>query len=104
MTMTSATAAEVQDRPDCHLETITEVEHYTDHIAVATGAETFAKALRSAIADPGDPESGRARVAEHTWTAKAEQVWDRLQTLSAFRNTASAADPGRAAAHAGTSS
>lgn len=55
-----------------------EVEHYTDHIAVATGAEAFAAALRHALADPGDPEPGRARVAQHTWTAKASQVWDRL--------------------------
>jgi ferredoxin--NADP+ reductase len=32
MTMSSDTAVEVQDRPDCHLETITEVEHYTDRL------------------------------------------------------------------------
>lgn len=55
-----------------------EVEHYTDHIAVATGASEFALRLREAIDSPGDPEPGRRRVATHTWQDKAQQVWDRL--------------------------
>jgi glycosyltransferase involved in cell wall biosynthesis len=81
-----------------------EVEHYTDHIAVAIGAEAFAAALRSAIADPADPEPGRARVAEHTWGAQADQVWNRLHALASPDGTVSAPEPARTTASAGSRS
>ena len=55
-----------------------EVEFYADHIAVATGAEAFVAALREALQQPGDPAPRRARVENHTWTAKAAAVWERL--------------------------
>ncbi|MFI4855372.1 MAG: glycosyltransferase [Phycisphaerales bacterium JB065] len=58
-----------------------EVEHYTDHIAVARGPVEFTTLLRDAIRNPHDPQPGRTRVADHTWTAKADQVWNRLQNM-----------------------
>lgn len=63
-----------------------EVEHYRDHIAVARGREEFAEALRAALAESHDPMPGRERVANHTWTAKAHQVWDTLLDLDASKD------------------
>lgn len=58
-----------------------EIEYYREHIAVARGPEAFAAAIRAALEEPGSPEHRRARAEGHTWTAKAEQVWDRLVEL-----------------------
>lgn len=51
---------------------------WRDYVAVADGAEAFAKAIREALDRPGDAAARRARVERETWTAKANQVLDRL--------------------------
>jgi glycosyltransferase involved in cell wall biosynthesis len=53
-----------------------EIEHYRDHVSIAREPETFAAAIRAAVADPGDAEARRAFVRDHTWTRKAETVWN----------------------------
>lgn len=70
-----------------------EVEHYSEHIAVARGAVEFASELRSAISKAHNPKPGRERVAAHTWSAKASEVWDRLIELDASRDTTTGGGP-----------
>ncbi len=55
-----------------------EVEYFKDHITVATTAEEFAAAIREALEMPDGSESRRNRVRNHTWSAKAEEVWNAL--------------------------
>ena len=55
-----------------------EIEYYKEHIAVATDGPSFVAAIRHAIDHPGAAAARRERVKRHTWTAKAESVWNRL--------------------------
>ncbi|MBL9120106.1 MAG: glycosyltransferase [Phycisphaerae bacterium] len=51
---------------------------WKDYVTVADGAERFAQAIRDALAHPGDEASRRQRVERETWTAKCDQVLERL--------------------------
>ncbi|PHQ72042.1 MAG: family 2 glycosyl transferase, partial [Sneathiella sp.] len=55
-----------------------EVEYFKEHIAVAGNASEFAQMIRTAVAAPDATESRRERVRLHTWTAKAEEVWNAI--------------------------
>ena len=52
-----------------------EVEYFKDHIRVAIEAEEFATALRESLREFPDPIKQRERVRQHTWAAKANEVW-----------------------------
>lgn len=56
-----------------------EVEYFDRYIAVATDAETFAAKIRDAYQCDVDAAFFRDRVREHTWTAKAKEVWSALE-------------------------
>lgn len=51
---------------------------WRDYVSVADGAEAFAAAIRAALDAPGDAKARRERVERETWTAKANQVLERL--------------------------
>ncbi|WP_373085975.1 glycosyltransferase [Sneathiella sp.] len=55
-----------------------EVDYFRDHISVATGAEEFTAAIRKSLANPANVQRQRERVRDHTWAAKADEVWNRL--------------------------
>jgi len=55
-----------------------EVEYFRDYISVATDAENFAMKIKEALDYQTDINFLRDRVREHTWTAKALQVWRAL--------------------------
>lgn len=55
-----------------------ELDAYGDLVRVARGSEEFERAVRAALEEAFDPEPGRARVREATWTAHARQVLDLL--------------------------
>jgi glycosyltransferase involved in cell wall biosynthesis len=54
---------------------------WKDFVTVADGADAFAAAIRAALAGTNDADRLRERVRRETWTAKADQVLERLQTL-----------------------
>jgi glycosyltransferase involved in cell wall biosynthesis len=54
---------------------------WKDYVTVADGADEFAAAIRAALASAPDAERRRERVRRETWTAKANQVLERLATL-----------------------
>lgn len=43
-------------------------------VQVADGAEQFSRAIQSALADPGDPNTRRAAVVNETWDSKAREL------------------------------
>ncbi|MFO0829788.1 MAG: glycosyltransferase [Phycisphaerales bacterium] len=51
---------------------------WRDYVSIADGAEAFTTAIRDALTNRGDAERRRARVAEETWTRKAENVVNQL--------------------------
>jgi glycosyltransferase involved in cell wall biosynthesis len=67
-----------------------ELDHYRGFIHVATDADSFAAAIRDALASPDDPERLRARVEAETWDAKATRVLNRLAEIGVAPNAASA--------------
>lgn len=52
-----------------------EVEYFDPYIAVATDAVGFAAEVEKALKNEIDAEYFRNRVRDHTWTAKAREVW-----------------------------
>ncbi|MFT6557852.1 glycosyltransferase [Sneathiella sp.] len=52
-----------------------EVEFFKDHIAVVRTDADFVEEVRKYLKAPGDVESRRNRVKDHTWASKAEQVF-----------------------------
>jgi glycosyltransferase involved in cell wall biosynthesis len=58
-----------------------ELEPYLAHVHVATGAEVFAAAIRTALDHPGDANARRAFVANDTWDAKATGLVGRLAEI-----------------------
>lgn len=55
-----------------------ELRWYEGLVRVASDADTFASAIRAAIAEPFDPKPGRDRVRSCTWTAHAQRVLEML--------------------------
>ncbi len=55
-----------------------ELKRYEDDVSIATDADSFAEAIKKAIAKKTDPLPLRARVKDHTWTAKARIVAEAL--------------------------
>jgi glycosyltransferase involved in cell wall biosynthesis len=49
-----------------------ELSRFEGLVRVAATAESYSDAIRSALADPGDPEPGRRRVSSETWSSKGE--------------------------------
>lgn len=76
-----------------------ELEHYRGLVSVAPTAAAFARAIREALADPGDSGPRRERVRDETWRAKAERVLELLMDCEGSE----AARGGREAAAAGAS-
>jgi glycosyltransferase involved in cell wall biosynthesis len=58
-----------------------ELRRYEGLVRVATDAESFAEAIRSAVENPDDPERLRDRVREETWAAKSRTVLEQLSAL-----------------------
>jgi len=56
-----------------------ELSRYEGLVRVGEDAETFAAHVRAALSETFDPERGRERVREQTWTAKADAVLEALQ-------------------------
>ena len=54
---------------------------YRDLVRVASGARSFAKAIREALAEPYDAERARARIASESWDAKAEYLAEQLEAV-----------------------
>jgi glycosyltransferase involved in cell wall biosynthesis len=55
-----------------------EVDYFKEHISVARTAEEFAEKIREAMESKSGTESRRERVRQHTWSAKATEVWKAL--------------------------
>ncbi len=55
-----------------------ELTRYEGLLRVADDAASFSEAVRAALAEAHDPEPGRRRVREQTWTAKAKLAMDEL--------------------------
>jgi len=55
-----------------------EVEYFRDHIDVATDAQSFAEKIQKGLSEPGDALDRRRRVEDHTWSAKAQLVADKI--------------------------
>lgn len=55
-----------------------ELTRYTGLVRMGETAEQFAGQVRAALAETFDPNPGRDRVREQTWTAKADAVLDAL--------------------------
>lgn len=58
-----------------------ELTKYEEVVRIAEGSKAFAMAIRDAIERPVDAARFRARVREHTWSAKARAVLDVLGAL-----------------------
>jgi len=71
-----------------------EVRKYQDLVRIGADAQSFANAIREAIARPVSPEIGRARVCDQTWTAKARQVLAALRDSGIVQTTAPAQHAG----------
>jgi glycosyltransferase involved in cell wall biosynthesis len=56
-----------------------ELKGYTGLVRVADDADAFAAAVREALAQPGDPEAGRARVREATWERRGHELLGLLE-------------------------
>ena len=55
-----------------------EVEYFRDHIDVATDPAEFVQKIRKGLSEPGDTLDRRRRVQDHTWSAKAKLVADKI--------------------------
>ncbi|USG61303.1 glycosyltransferase [Sneathiella marina] len=55
-----------------------EIEYFRDHIAVAKDSDDFASLIKDNLENRGDKISRRERVRNHTWNAKANEVWKEL--------------------------
>ena len=58
-----------------------ELGRYAGIVRIATGAEAFAEAIRTALADPGNASAGRNRVRNQGWSSKAAEVLGGLARL-----------------------
>ncbi|MFO0982786.1 MAG: glycosyltransferase [Planctomycetota bacterium] len=58
-----------------------ELRRYAALVHEASGAEQFARAIRTALAQPGDAQARRQRVESETWSRKSAAVLARLAAL-----------------------
>ena len=58
-----------------------ELKNYMLMTRIADTPESFAREIRAALADPGDPARRRRRVEHETWDAKADSVLAELNNL-----------------------
>ena len=58
-----------------------ELRRYEGLVRIATDANSFAEAIRSAVTSPDDPERLRNRVREETWAAKCGTVLEELSAM-----------------------
>jgi glycosyltransferase involved in cell wall biosynthesis len=57
------------------------LDGWRDLVRVADDPESFARAIRAALAEAHDPASARARVATETWDAKAQSILNAIADL-----------------------